>query len=115
MYLCNNHFSVAEKGCRARALITHSSLPSHSYMYSLFFPTDSVSTQASVSIGSRLRRACLWLCGLEKPERNSLPAPPPPPDPTINSLEEDRCMRGVMDANLIVCISVAIFLIAYWA
>lgn len=76
---------------------------------------DSVSTQASVSIGSRLKRVCLWLCGLEKPERNGLPVPPPPPDPTINSLEEDRCMRGVMDANLIVCISVAIFLIAYWA
>lgn len=84
-------------------------------IYSLFFPTDSVSTLASVSIASRLKRTCLWLCGLEKPDKNGIPAPPPPPDPTINSLEEDRCMKGVMDANLIVCLSVAIFLIAYWA
>ncbi|KAG5279927.1 hypothetical protein AALO_G00083080 [Alosa alosa] len=75
----------------------------------------SVSTQASVSAASRLKRTCLWLCGLDKPpEGNGSPAPPPP-DAIINSLEEQPCMRGVVDANLIVCLSVAVFLIAYWA
>ncbi|XP_012673237.2 sodium/myo-inositol cotransporter 2 [Clupea harengus] len=75
----------------------------------------SVSTQASVSAGSRLKRACLWICGLDKPSEGTGAPAPPPPDATINSLEEDRCMRGVVDANLIVCLSVAVFLIAYWA
>ncbi|KAL2101104.1 hypothetical protein ACEWY4_002865 [Coilia grayii] len=76
---------------------------------------DSASTHSSVSSGSRLKRTCLWLCGLEKPHEGQGSPAPPPPAATIDSLEEDRCMRAVVDANLIVCLSVAVFLIAYWA
>ncbi|XP_063046730.1 sodium/myo-inositol cotransporter 2 [Engraulis encrasicolus] len=78
----------------------------------------SASTQSSEpggGGGSRLKRTCLWLCGLDKPQGGSSAPPPPPPAPTIASLEEDSCTRAMVDANLIICLSVAVFLIAYWA
>uniref|UniRef100_A0A8C1RSI3 Sodium/myo-inositol cotransporter 2 n=2 Tax=Cyprinus carpio TaxID=7962 RepID=A0A8C1RSI3_CYPCA len=42
------------------------------------------------------------------------PKSPPPETPTC-SLKEDPCMRHLVNANLIICMSVAVFLFAFWA
>uniref|UniRef100_A0AAY4BIM0 Sodium/myo-inositol cotransporter 2 n=1 Tax=Denticeps clupeoides TaxID=299321 RepID=A0AAY4BIM0_9TELE len=58
---------------------------------------------------SKLKTFFLWLCGMNKQKEAPLP------QANVSSLEEDPCMKRVVDANLIVCISVAVFLISYWA
>ncbi|XP_076853374.1 sodium/myo-inositol cotransporter 2-like isoform X3 [Brachyhypopomus gauderio] len=63
---------------------------------------------------SKLKNILLWLCGMEQDpggERH----PPSPPEAEACSLEEDPFLKHVVNANLIVCLSVAVFLIAYWA
>ncbi|KAK0153118.1 Sodium/myo-inositol cotransporter 2 [Merluccius polli] len=66
---------------------------------------------------SRLTTALYWLCGMERRRAGETPppvAPPPPQDPAL-LLREDWRMRLVVNCNLIVCGSVAAFLIGYWA
>ncbi|KAL0198436.1 hypothetical protein M9458_006976, partial [Cirrhinus mrigala] len=62
---------------------------------------------------SKLKSALFWICGMEK-QKGEKPKSPPP-EPLTCSLEEDPCMRHMVNANLIICISVAVFLFAYWA
>uniref|UniRef100_A0A4W4EGC7 Sodium/myo-inositol cotransporter 2 n=1 Tax=Electrophorus electricus TaxID=8005 RepID=A0A4W4EGC7_ELEEL len=63
---------------------------------------------------SKLKNILLWLCGM-KQESGGENAPPSLPDTVVCSLEEDPRLRHVVNGNLIVCLSVAVFLIAYWA
>ncbi|XP_046722180.1 sodium/myo-inositol cotransporter 2 isoform X1 [Silurus meridionalis] len=75
-------------------------------------PTNGSSTRHAET-PSRLKSALLWLCGMEQnPERQQ---PPPAPEAAVCSLEEEPCLRHVVNANLVVCLSVAVFLFAYWA
>ncbi|XP_056309260.1 sodium/myo-inositol cotransporter 2 [Danio aesculapii] len=74
---------------------------------------DSSGSVSSGAGSSKLKSALFWLCGMEKQtEKSSSPAPP---DAAMCSLEEEPCMKHMVNANLIVCVSVAVFLIAYWA
>ncbi|KAJ8345027.1 hypothetical protein SKAU_G00292200 [Synaphobranchus kaupii] len=63
----------------------------------------------------RVKSALLWVCGLEREGAGPRPSVPSPPAETACLLEEDPTMRHVVNANLIVCISVTAFLIGYWA
>uniref|UniRef100_A0A8C1YD07 Sodium/myo-inositol cotransporter 2 n=1 Tax=Cyprinus carpio TaxID=7962 RepID=A0A8C1YD07_CYPCA len=62
---------------------------------------------------SKLKSALFWICGMEK-QKGEKPKSPPPETPTC-SLKEDPCMRHLVNANLIICMSVAVFLFAFWA
>ncbi|XP_064172300.1 sodium/myo-inositol cotransporter 2 [Anguilla rostrata] len=64
---------------------------------------------------SRLKSVFLWVCGMEREETGSCPQAPPLPVDTTCLLEEDPNMRHFVNGNLIVCMSVAVFLIGYWA
>ncbi|XP_039541758.1 sodium/myo-inositol cotransporter 2 isoform X2 [Pimephales promelas] len=74
---------------------------------------DSSRSVSSEAGSSKLKSALFWICGMEK-QKEGKPMSPPPETP-ICSLEEEPCMRHVVNANLIVCMSLAVFLIAYWA
>ncbi|KAK9978327.1 hypothetical protein ABG768_020082 [Culter alburnus] len=74
---------------------------------------DSCSSVSSEAGSSKLKSALFWICGMEK-QKGKKPMSPPPEAP-ICSLEEEPCMRHLVNANLVVCMSVAVFLIAYWA
>uniref|UniRef100_A0A4W4EF64 Sodium/myo-inositol cotransporter 2 n=1 Tax=Electrophorus electricus TaxID=8005 RepID=A0A4W4EF64_ELEEL len=73
----------------------------------------SMSTKSQTT-PSKLKNILLWLCGM-KQESGGENAPPSLPDTVVCSLEEDPRLRHVVNGNLIVCLSVAVFLIAYWA
>uniref|UniRef100_A0A667Z3Z5 Sodium/myo-inositol cotransporter 2 n=1 Tax=Myripristis murdjan TaxID=586833 RepID=A0A667Z3Z5_9TELE len=75
-----------------------------------------VSSESSVQSQSRLVSAIYWLCGMERrTETENSPTPPPSPEEAICSLEEEPCLRHVVNTNLIICLAVAFFLIGYWA
>ncbi|XP_077067994.1 sodium/myo-inositol cotransporter 2 [Siphateles boraxobius] len=74
---------------------------------------DSCSSVSSEAGSSKLKSALFWICGMEK-QKEEKPMSPPPETPMC-SLEEEPCMRHLVNANLIVCMSLAVFLIAYWA
>lgn len=63
---------------------------------------------------SKLTTAILWLCGMDRPRKSSGARQVPVEMPTC-SLEENPLMRRFIDANLVVCMAVAVFLIGYWA
>ncbi|MFT7798946.1 sodium/myo-inositol cotransporter 2, partial [Arapaima gigas] len=69
-------------------------------------------TESSKGAMSRIKFAFLWLCGMEQKEGSPAPSPGPL---TVSSLDEDPIMRHLVSANLIVCMSVTVFLIGYWA
>nr|XP_055050707.1 sodium/myo-inositol cotransporter 2 isoform X1 [Misgurnus anguillicaudatus] len=73
---------------------------------------DSCSIEPSEKTSSKLKSALLWICGMEKQGAKPVSLPPEPP---VCSLDEDPCMNHLLNANLIICLSVAVFLIAYWA
>lgn len=75
---------------------------------------DSSGSVSSSAGSSKLKSALFWLCGMEKQTEKSSSSPAPP-DAAMCSLEEEPCMKHVVNANLIICVSVAVFLIAYWA
>lgn len=75
---------------------------------------DSIGSVSSSAGSSKLKSALFWLCGMEKQTEKSSSSPAPP-DAAMCSLEEEPCMKHVVNANLIICVSVAVFLIAYWA
>uniref|UniRef100_A0A674DR64 Sodium/myo-inositol cotransporter 2 n=1 Tax=Salmo trutta TaxID=8032 RepID=A0A674DR64_SALTR len=85
---------------------------SYAYTHTSLSP---VSSEASVRSQSRLKAALYWLCGMERQkEGDSAPQPPLLLDPA-SSLEEDPCLSHVVNANLIICLSIAVFIIGYWA
>ncbi|XP_046943503.1 sodium/myo-inositol cotransporter 2 isoform X4 [Lynx rufus] len=61
---------------------------------------------------SRVVRAILWLCGMESRGKEE---PPSKVEPVIVSLEENPLVKTLLDINLIVCISCAIFVWGYFA
>lgn len=63
---------------------------------------------------SKLKSTLLWLCGMDQDSEGEQPSSPPP-EAVACSLEEEPCLRHVVNANLIVCLSVAVFLFAFWA
>ncbi|XP_023677566.1 sodium/myo-inositol cotransporter 2 [Paramormyrops kingsleyae] len=63
---------------------------------------------------SKLTTAILWLCGMDRPKKSSGARQVPVEMPTC-SLEENPLMSRFIDANLVVCMAVAVFLIGYWA
>ncbi|XP_008068680.1 sodium/myo-inositol cotransporter 2 isoform X4 [Carlito syrichta] len=61
---------------------------------------------------SKVVEAILWLCGLQDKGKEE---PPSKVEPVIISLEENPLVKTLLDVNLIVCISCAIFLWGYFA
>lgn len=59
--------------------------------------------------------ALYWLCGMERRNKEADPAPLPAPEQTICSLEEKPRLQLIVNANLIICLSVTAFIIGYWA
>ncbi|TRY84696.1 hypothetical protein DNTS_003917 [Danionella cerebrum] len=76
---------------------------------------DKVDSSGSSSSSSTLRTVLFWLCGMEKQKETEKESPSSSSAPLQCSLEEEPCMRHAVNANLLLCISVAVFLIAYWA
>uniref|UniRef100_A0A8B9Y4Z3 Sodium/myo-inositol cotransporter 2 n=1 Tax=Bos mutus grunniens TaxID=30521 RepID=A0A8B9Y4Z3_BOSMU len=60
---------------------------------------------------SKVVKAILWLCGVENKGKEKHPRA----DPIIVSLEENPLVKTLLDLNLIICISCAIFLWGYFA
>nr|XP_012635613.1 sodium/myo-inositol cotransporter 2 isoform X5 [Microcebus murinus] len=61
---------------------------------------------------SKVLKAILWLCGMESYAKEE---PPSKVEPAIVSLEEKPLVKTLLDINLIVCVSCAIFLWGYFA
>ncbi|XP_068380125.1 sodium/myo-inositol cotransporter 2 isoform X5 [Eschrichtius robustus] len=61
---------------------------------------------------SKVVKALLWLCGVENKGKEELPSRA---DPIIVSLDENPLVKTLLDVNLIICISCAIFLWGYFA
>ncbi|KAF0882158.1 sodium/myo-inositol cotransporter 2 isoform X1 [Crocuta crocuta] len=61
---------------------------------------------------SRVVRAVLWLCGMESRGKEE---PPSKAEPVIASLEENPLVKTILDINLIVCVSCAVFIWGYFA
>nr|XP_058892972.1 sodium/myo-inositol cotransporter 2 isoform X2 [Kogia breviceps] len=61
---------------------------------------------------SKVVKAILWLCGVESKGKEELPSRA---DPVIVSLDENPLVKTLLDVNLIICISCAIFLWGYFA
>lgn len=83
----------------------------NSVMYDSFLSADNIE---KTQTRSKLTSTLLWLCGMEQKSADERP-PPPQPEVSGCSLDEDPCMRHVVNANLIICLSMAVFLFAYWA
>ncbi|XP_044036897.1 sodium/myo-inositol cotransporter 2 [Siniperca chuatsi] len=76
---------------------------------------DSSSSLSSIQTQSRLMSALYWLCGMERRKEgdNNL-VTPTAPEQAICSLEEKPRLRLIINANLIICLSVTAFIIGYW-
>ncbi|CAB1448069.1 unnamed protein product [Pleuronectes platessa] len=73
---------------------------------------DSSSSVSSIQSQSRLMSAVYWICGMERQKEGESP---PAPEQIIGSLEEKPRLRHIINANLIICISVTAFIIGFWA
>uniref|UniRef100_A0AAZ3STG9 Sodium/myo-inositol cotransporter 2 n=1 Tax=Oncorhynchus tshawytscha TaxID=74940 RepID=A0AAZ3STG9_ONCTS len=105
-------FDKVEKSSGYRCVPVQVKHCSYAYTHTSLSP---VCSEASVRSQSRLKAALYWLCGMERQkEGDSAPQPPLLLDPA-SSLEEDPCLSHVVDANLIICLSIAVFIIGYWA
>ncbi|XP_061556059.1 sodium/myo-inositol cotransporter 2 [Phycodurus eques] len=76
---------------------------------------DSSSSRSDVRHRFRLASALYWLCGMERREKEAERSPATPVAPDLSQLKENPCLKQVVNANLIVCLSVAAFIIGYWA
>ncbi|XP_032392631.1 sodium/myo-inositol cotransporter 2 isoform X1 [Etheostoma spectabile] len=74
---------------------------------------DSLSSVSSIQSQSRLMSALYWLCGMERRKKEDDKSVMPPA-PAICSLEEKPRLRLIVNANLLVCLSVTAFIIGYW-
>ncbi|CAL1588385.1 unnamed protein product [Knipowitschia caucasica] len=71
------------------------------------------STSSSVSVRqSRLMSALYWLCGLERRQDHS--PPPPPEPPAVDSLDEKPHLKMIVNVNLIISLTVTVFIFGYW-
>lgn len=61
---------------------------------------------------SKVVKAMLWLCGVENKGKEEMPSRT---DPVIVSLDENPLVKTLLDVNLIICVSCAIFLWGYFA
>ncbi|XP_061741224.1 sodium/myo-inositol cotransporter 2 isoform X2 [Nerophis ophidion] len=73
------------------------------------------STTPSGRPASRLVSALYWLCGMDSRTKEGQKTPEIPAEPECNKLEENPCLQQLVNANLIICLSVAAFVIGYWA
>ncbi|XP_062263333.1 sodium/myo-inositol cotransporter 2 [Platichthys flesus] len=73
---------------------------------------DSSSSVSSIQSQSRLMSAVYWMCGMERQKKGERP---PAPEQIIGSLEEKPRLRHIINANLIICISITAFIIGFWA
>ncbi|XP_061892759.1 sodium/myo-inositol cotransporter 2 isoform X2 [Entelurus aequoreus] len=73
------------------------------------------STTPSGRRPSRLVSALYWLCGMDTTTKEGQKMPEIPAEPERNKLEENPCLQHLVNANLIICLSVAAFVIGYWA
>uniref|UniRef100_A0A3B4B7B4 Sodium/myo-inositol cotransporter 2 n=1 Tax=Periophthalmus magnuspinnatus TaxID=409849 RepID=A0A3B4B7B4_9GOBI len=64
---------------------------------------------------SKLLSALYWLCGMERRQEEDSSPPPPPPVQPACSLEEKPQLKMVVNVNLIICLTVTVFIIGYWA
>ncbi|MEQ2200505.1 hypothetical protein XENOCAPTIV_030339, partial [Xenoophorus captivus] len=87
-----------------------------------FFPyfsltlADSASSVSSAPSQSRFISAIYWLCGMERrQEADSNTVTPPAPEQIICTLDEKPNLRHLVNSNLIICLSVTVFIIGYWA
>ncbi|XP_039630705.1 sodium/myo-inositol cotransporter 2 isoform X2 [Polypterus senegalus] len=71
-------------------------------------------TVSESSWNQKLKAAFMWLCGLQRQDGHKAPCPPKPAV-NIAVLEEDPLMKHMVNANLLVCMSLAVFLWAYFA
>ncbi|XP_029014930.1 sodium/myo-inositol cotransporter 2 [Betta splendens] len=76
---------------------------------------DRPSSACSIGSQSRLMSALYWLCGMERQKEGESDAPPPAPEQAACSLEEKPRLQHVVNANLIICLSVTAFIVGYWA
>ncbi|XP_008415017.1 sodium/myo-inositol cotransporter 2 isoform X2 [Poecilia reticulata] len=77
---------------------------------------DSASSVSSPPSQSRFMSAIYWLCGMERrSEADSDAVAPPAPEQIICTLDEKSSLRHLVNANLIICLSVTVFIIGYWA
>ncbi|XP_007557429.1 sodium/myo-inositol cotransporter 2 [Poecilia formosa] len=77
---------------------------------------DSASSVSSPPSQSRFMSAIYWLCGMERrSEADSDSVAPPAPEQIICTLDEKPSLRHLVNANLIICLSVTVFIISYWA
>uniref|UniRef100_A0A3P8RKQ6 Sodium/myo-inositol cotransporter 2 n=1 Tax=Astatotilapia calliptera TaxID=8154 RepID=A0A3P8RKQ6_ASTCA len=107
---------------QVKPLLTFKKMPTvfkHTFLFfpslSPFNPLDSASSASSVRSQSKLMSALYWLCGMERRNKEDDPAPLPAPEQTICSLEEKPRLQLIVNANLIICLSVTAFIIGYWA
>ncbi|XP_022444207.2 sodium/myo-inositol cotransporter 2 isoform X3 [Delphinapterus leucas] len=61
---------------------------------------------------SKVVKAMLWLCGVENKGKEEMPSTT---DPVIVSLDENPLVKTLLDVNLFICVSCAIFLWGYFA
>ncbi|XP_047212717.1 sodium/myo-inositol cotransporter 2-like [Girardinichthys multiradiatus] len=77
---------------------------------------DSASSVSSAPSQSRFISAIYWLCGMERRrEADSNTVTPPAPEQIICTLDEKPNLRHLVNSNLIICLSVTVFIIGYWA
>ncbi|XP_014853908.1 PREDICTED: sodium/myo-inositol cotransporter 2-like [Poecilia mexicana] len=77
---------------------------------------DSASSVSSPPSQSRFMSAIYWLCGMERrSEADSDAVAPPAPEQIICTLDEKPSLRHLVNANLIICLSLTVFIIGYWA
>ncbi|KAM9391608.1 LOW QUALITY PROTEIN: sodium/myo-inositol cotransporter 2 [Pholidichthys leucotaenia] len=79
-------------------------------------PRRDSSLVSSAHSQARLISALYWLCGMERQkEGEDNAAPPPLPEQAVCSLDEKPRLRLLVNANLIICLSITVFIIGYWA
>ncbi|XP_077388957.1 sodium/myo-inositol cotransporter 2 [Festucalex cinctus] len=76
---------------------------------------DSSSSGSGVRQQSKLVSALYWLCGMERRGKEAEKSPVTPAVPDLSQLRENPRLKQVVNANLIICLSVAAFIMGYWA
>ncbi|XP_071976171.1 sodium/myo-inositol cotransporter 2 isoform X2 [Engystomops pustulosus] len=78
-------------------------------------PPDTSSIQATerVPFTSRLKKAVLWICGMEKNTDNNEAPVVPVEDPKV-LLYEKPLVKHILNINLVVCMSAAVFMWGYF-
>ncbi|KAM9785210.1 sodium/myo-inositol cotransporter 2 [Syngnathus typhle] len=64
---------------------------------------------------SRLVSALYWLCGMERQSDKAEKRPVTPMAPDLSQLKENPGLKKLVNANVVICLSVAVFIISYWA